>query len=100
MYNLEINREYPKTFEHLEVNAEQAIAALTSNKKLRAVLGGNSLLYGGNGTATPLYLHAMVMNGYIQSSWRCMDGGSQIARLLVKQIRRYGGDIFKRKEVD
>jgi all-trans-retinol 13,14-reductase len=100
LYFLETDKAYPKDFKHLEINAQAEIASITSNPKLQAVLGGNNILYGGRGTATPFYLHAMVLNSYIESSWRCVDGGSQIARLLVKQIRNEGGTIFKQKEVD
>lgn len=100
LYFLEIDKTYPSSYEHLEINAQAEIASITSDPKLRAVLGGNSILYAGRGSATPFYLHAMVLNSYIESSWRCVDGGSQITRLLVKQIRKEGGVIFKQKEVD
>jgi all-trans-retinol 13,14-reductase len=100
LYFLEIDKAYPTSYEHLEINAQAEIASITSDPKLRAVLGGNSILYAGRGSATPFYLHAMVLNSYIESSWRCVDGGSQITRLLVKQIRKEGGVIFKQKEVD
>ena len=100
LYFLEVNKAYPNNFNHLEINAQAKIASITSNSKLQAVLGGNNILYAGRGTATPFYLHAMVMNSYIESAWRCIDGGSQIARLLIKQIRKEGGTIFKQKEVD
>lgn len=100
LYFLETDKPYPDNFKHLEVNAQAEIASITSDPKLQAVLGGNSILYAGRGSSTPFYLHAMVLNSYIESSWRCVDGGSQIARLLVKQIRKEGGVIFKQKEVD
>lgn len=100
LYFLEINKAYPNEYSHLEINAQAEIARITSNPKLQAVLGGNNILYAGRGSATPFYLHAMVLNSYIESSWRCVDGGSQIARSLVKQIRKEGGTIFKQKEVD
>ncbi len=100
LYHLEIDKTYPDTFNHLGLNARDTINSITKNKKLQAVLGGNNLLYGGDGDITPFHLHAMVLNGYIESSWRCVDGGSQIARLLVKNIRKHGGEIHKRKEVD
>lgn len=100
LYFLETANSYPDNFNHLEINAQAEIASITSDTKLQAVLGGNNILYGGRGSATPFYLHAMVLNSYIESSWRCIDGGSQIARLLVKQIRKEGGVILKQKEVD
>lgn len=100
LYNLEIDKAYPTEMDHLQLNAQATIAALTEDRNLQAVLGGNNLLYAGKGTSTPFFLHAMVVNSYIESAWRCVDGGSQIARALVKNIRQQGGTILKRKEVD
>lgn len=100
LYHLDIDKAYPDTFDHLGLNARDTIRSISANQDLQAVLGGNSLLYGGTGDTTPFHLHAMVLNGYIQSAWRCVDGGSQIAKLLVRNIRKYGGEIYKRKEVD
>jgi len=100
MYYLNVDGKYPDTTDHISVNAKKAIASLTSNEKLQRVLAGNNILYAGKGESTPFYLLAMVLNNYIESAWRCLDGGSQIARLLVKNIRSQGGEILKRKEVD
>lgn len=101
LYSLSIDKEYPSDLlNYLALNARDTIASIIKDKTLQAVLGGNNILYGGRGEATPFYLHAMVINGYIESSWRCVDGGSQIARLLVKNIRANGGNIVKNAEVD
>lgn len=100
LYNLSIDEAYPSDLNHLRINAQEKIASITSNPTLQAVLGGNNILYAGRGTVTPFYLHAMVLNSYIESAWRCIDGGSQIARSLVKNIRKNGGEVRKRAEVD
>ena len=100
LYNLDIDRPYPKDLSHLGVSAPQKIAALIQDPTLQAVLGGNNLLYAGRAATTPFHLHALVLNSYIESAWRCVNGGSQIARALVKNIRAQGGSILKQKEVD
>lgn len=100
LYFLDIKTPYPNNLDHLGINAQAKIASITSDPTLQAVLGGNNILYAGRNEVTPFHLHAMVLNSYIESAWRCIDGGSQIARLLVKQIRKEGGTIFKQKEVD
>lgn len=99
-YNLDIKTPYPTTYEHLSINARDHIAKLIDDPTLRAVLAGNNLLYAGRGETTPFYVHALVLNSYIQSAWRCVDGGSQIARALVRNIRKQGGTILKQREVD
>lgn len=83
----------------LSINAKEFFDELTDNELLKSVLSGSNSLYGGNGYNTPLYVHALSVNSYIQSSWRCINGGSQISKLLVRQLRKYGGDIFKHQEV-
>lgn len=99
MYNLyPTNNDFLNT-NYLDVSAKDFINSCTSDEKLQKVLGGNNMLYAGEGNKTPLYVHAMIANSYIESSWRCLDGGSQIARHLAKKIRNNGGVIKSRTEV-
>ncbi|KGE14832.1 phytoene desaturase family protein [Sphingobacterium deserti] len=72
---------------------------LTKNETLRAVLIGNNFLYAGDDDKTPFYVHALAVNSYLLSAYRCEVGGSQISKLLVKELRKLGGMAFKREEV-
>ncbi|MEX2336693.1 MAG: NAD(P)-binding protein [Fulvivirga sp.] len=83
----------------LDVNARDFIATCTSNVKLQRILGGTNLLYAGEGDKSPLYMHALVVNSYIESSWKCIDGGAQIGRLLARNIRARGGKVLKNAKV-
>ena len=97
LYNLKTSSEgYDISF--LNVKISDYFDSITKNEKLKAVLAGSNFLYAG-GKNTPLYVHALSLNSYIRSSWRCVDGGSQISRLLIKRIKEYGGEIFKYQEV-
>lgn len=80
-------------------NARDYIAALTENEKLRDVLAGNIGLYAGVGGETPLHQHALILNSYLTSAWRCVDGGAQIAKHLTSAIRKNGGTLLRRQEV-
>lgn len=97
LYNVSNNDGYQQ--EILSINAKDYFDELTKNEKLKAVLGGSNFLYAGLPDKTPLYVHALSTNSYMQSSWRCINGGSQITKLLVRQLRKYGGEIYKRREV-
>ena len=97
LYNLEWEGKYDS--EILGVNAKKYIDDLTENKKLRAVLAGSNFLYAGIADKSPFYVHALSVNSYIQSSWRCINGGSQITKQLIKQLKAHGGEIYKYKEV-
>ena len=83
----------------LEISAKKFIDELTENEKLRAVLAGSNLLYAGSAEKCPLYIHALVTNGYVLSAYRCVDGGSQLAKELGRRIREKGGEVLRRKKV-
>lgn len=83
----------------LGLGAKELIDGLTLNPKLRAVLAGSNLLYAGSAEKCPLYIHALVTHGYVQSAYRCVDGGSQVAKELSKRIRKKDGEVLRRKKV-
>ena len=97
LYNLQAEGKYDS--EILSINAKEYIDQITENKKLRAVLAGSNFLYAGIEDKSPFYVHALSVNSYIQSSWRCINGGSQITKQLIKQLKANGGEVFKYKEV-
>ncbi|WP_300570811.1 NAD(P)-binding protein [Flavobacterium sp.] len=97
LYNLRQGEGYQS--EILSINAKAFLDELTDNEKLKAVLAGSNFLYAGIADKTPLYVHALSVNSYIQSSYRCINGGSQITKQLIKQLRKYGGEVYKHREV-
>jgi all-trans-retinol 13,14-reductase len=98
LYNLR-EGDYMEKSEFLEIDTRQFLESITRNGKLQNVLAGNSSLYAGVAGKTPVYVHALVVNSYIESAWRVIDGGSVIARLLSKIITGAGGQIINRTEV-
>jgi all-trans-retinol 13,14-reductase len=98
LYNLR-SGDYFEKVGVLEIDTQTFLESITTNKKLQNVLAGTSLLYAGIPYKTPFYVHALVINSYIESSWRFVDGGSQIARALAKQITDNGGKIIKHMNV-
>jgi all-trans-retinol 13,14-reductase len=84
----------------ISVNFCDYLNKLTTNNELKNVLAATNMLHAGYDDTTPFYVHAMILNSYIESAYRFIDGGSQIARILSKQIRDLGGEIFKYSEVD
>ncbi len=101
LYNLDVPgmSDYTSDPDLLESNAYDVIDSLTSNKTLTAVLAGNMMLYAGHKERTPFFVHALVTNSYIESSYRIADGGSQIAIELSREIRKMGGELFRRTEI-
>ena len=100
LYNLRVSGEsYQMDEALLQLNAHDYIASITSNVRLQNVLAGSNLLYAGVREMTPFYLHALIINSYLSGSYKFVDGGSQIAIQLSRQIRMLGGEIYKHKKV-
>ncbi|KAA1244654.1 NAD(P)/FAD-dependent oxidoreductase [Aquimarina sp. RZ0] len=99
LYNLEPGDHYYGE-DLLTLKAKDFIDSVVKDPKLRAVLAGSNLLYAGDPDKTPFYVHALSINSYIESAWRCIQGGSQIAKLLVRKYRQLGGEIFKYQQVN
>ena len=99
MYNARQGEEISISDKFLYINAKQYFEDLTPNVRLRGVLAATNVLYAGEGATTPLYVHALTVNSYIESSYRIVDGGSQIASYLTRSIRRHGGKVLSKAEV-
>lgn len=100
MYNLQSSNGDWDSVAYHDLSARDFIASCTTNSKLQAVLAGTNALYAGDAHKTPLYTHGLVINSYIESAYRCIDGGSQIARILTKEILSNGGKIIKHARVN
>ncbi len=99
LYRLRLEGDALEKQEAMKFSAKLFIESITKNEKLRAVLAGNNMLYAGAGDATPFYIHALTVNSYMESAWRCLDGGSQIAKILAQNISAAGGLIIRNREV-
>jgi phytoene dehydrogenase-like protein len=85
--------------EILHLNTKRFIESITQNTKLQSVLLGSNFLYAGDSENIPFYVHALTVNSYVQSAYKCMKGGSQISKLLIRKLREYGADVHKHSEV-
>ncbi len=99
LYNLRSNGGYNEKAGVIEIDTKAFIESVTDDPKLQAVLAGNNALYAGQPGKTPFYVHALILNSYIESSWKCVDGGSQIEKYMVRNIRERGGIIHRHSEV-
>lgn len=98
LYNLENGTKDLFSTNILGTNAKAFIESITSNTKLQNVLAGSNPLYAGEADKTPFYVHALITNTYIESAWKCMDGGAQIAKHLSNAIKSMGGEIYNYSE--
>lgn len=98
-YYLNSAPNFEKELEHYYVGAKDVIEECVQDEKLRLILAANNMLYAGEGEKAPFYIHALVINSYIESSFRILGGGSQISKILERKIKENGGDIFRNAEV-
>ena len=98
LYNLRINKGSNVEIEHFDKSAREIINSCTANRRLQNVLAGINMLYAGNGDRAPFYIHALIVNHYMQSAFRFPEGGDQIAKAIAKRIRQLGGKIFRNRE--
>ncbi len=96
LYNLKNGSSYNE--ELMTHSVQSVLSDLTSNKKLRAVLLGNGFLYAIH-EDSPFYMHALIVNSYIKSSWRLIRGGSQLSKAFTKQLRLHQAKLLTYQEV-
>ena len=99
LYNLRTGGNINEKTSILEIDTKTFIESITDDKKLQAVLVGSNMLYVLQPEKTPFYVHAMILNSYIESAWKLMDGGSVIGKLMARNIREQGGEIHRNTEV-
>ena len=99
LYNLKTPDAPSFQAAYYSLNTYDFLKSIITDEKLIAVLLGNNLLYYADKDKTPFYVHALIVNSYILSAWRCIDGGQQIASILVRSIRGNGGKVLRLQEV-
>lgn len=85
--------------EHIKTSINEYISKITSNETLQNVLTGNIPLYAGLKDKTPLYIHALISDFYINSAYRIVGSSDNIAKSLVKSLKNMGVDLFNNSEV-
>jgi all-trans-retinol 13,14-reductase len=86
--------------ESFGIGAADYIKSVTSDYRLQNVFAGNNLLYAGHKRKTPLFIHALIANSFIESAWRIIDGSHQMVNILADNITDNGGTILKNAKVN
>jgi all-trans-retinol 13,14-reductase len=70
-----------------------------SDERLRAVLSANNALYGIEPDDCPVYIHALIMDSFIQSAWRVRGSSRALCRALLQRLCEAGGEMKVRSRV-
>ncbi|MDR1896351.1 MAG: FAD-dependent oxidoreductase [Prevotellaceae bacterium] len=93
------NGNFVDKLDVIELDTYTEIAKITRNEKLRNVLAATNPLYDGIKHRTPFYIHALIMNSYIESAWRFNNGGNELVNALINVIKQAGGTTLTSKNV-
>ncbi len=100
MYNVRSGRMADINPEFMETSITDFLKSITPDKRLQNVLAGNNLLYAGIPGRTPVFMHALILNSYIQSSWKFVGGSSQLSLQLARTITDNGGAIMRNSKAE
>ena len=100
LYNLSDDRF--NFFENTSMGTGAAgfIQSVISDYRLQNVIAGNNLLYAGNEKKTPLLIHALISNSFIESAWRIVNGSHQMVKILADNITGNGGTLLKNAKAE
>ncbi|PLX14813.1 MAG: all-trans-retinol 13,14-reductase [Marinilabiliales bacterium] len=80
-------------------SAYEVLKSLSPDVGIQNFLAALNFDYVGEKDKTPFYVHALVSNYFIKSSYRVIGDSDQIANSLANSIREYGGEILNRQKV-
>lgn len=100
MYRLDGGQGEHDIMDILDIGIYDFLSSITDNERLKNVIAGTCLLYGGDKEKSPLYLHALINYSFIKSAWRIVGGGSKLAVTFMRDIEAMGGKVYRRKEVN
>ena len=80
-------------------NAYDTIKELIDDEELIAVLCGQFGDYGKTPKTASFFIHASIVNHYLEGGWYPKGGPSMIANYMIKNIREYGGEVLVGKGV-
>jgi len=98
LYTLTEGKPYIIDNQYLSIGATDYIKSILSNERLQNVVAGINMLYAGVSDKTPLFIHALISNSFIESSWRLVDGSGQMHKILADSIKGFGGTILRNTE--
>ncbi len=84
----------------LSLSASSEINRLITDPQLRKVVAATNFLYDGIRDRSLFHTHAMIQHSFINEAVRFVDGTQQLADALVGEIRRNGGEVRCRAEVE
>ena len=77
----------------LSTSLASVVDGLTGDTRLRAVMCGQSPLYGVEPERTPVALHALVTDTTMQHAYTFAGGGDRLAQVMGERLEELGGEV-------
>ena len=87
-------------FRHTQETALEVVQRFTSNKELQAFLCGQFGDYGKCPSKESFFVHASVVNHYLNGAWYPRGGSAKLAENIIPTIEKNGGAVLVRKSVE
>lgn len=87
-------------FKHTQETALEVVQRFTKNKDLQAFLCGQFGDYGKCPSKESFFVHASVVNHYLNGAWYPRGGSAKLAENIIPTIEENGGAVLVRKAVD
>ena len=81
-------------------NAYDVVSKIFNDKELISVLFGQFGDYGITPKKASFFIHASIVNHYLEGGWFPKGGTGVIANEICKTIKHYGGEVLVGKKVD
>ncbi len=92
-YQIRVSEELHHVDRWMSMPLQDYLAALTQDVRLRAVLTAQNPLYGVEPRRTPVGLHALVTDSFMQNPYAIDGGGDALAQIMVARVRELGGEV-------
>lgn len=92
-YRVRVRQELHHIDRWMSMPLEPYLASITSDAHLRTVLTAQNPLYGVEPRRTPVGLHALVTDSFMQNPYAIEGGGDALAQATVARVRELGGEV-------
>ena len=92
LYNLDFTAEVPPS-DIQRLSLQTYLETLTGNRRLRAVLSAIWPFYGILPSECPLYIHFLVLDSFLNSSYRISENETPLAKAFVDELQAAGGEL-------
>lgn len=102
LYLLKLYLKYWDTdyYKYVNMSAYDGISLFTNNEELKAVLGGQFGDYGPTPKKANFFIHASIVNHYLEGGYFPRGGSGIIAKKIIPVIEKAGGRVLVGKKVN